>query len=190
MYMREMGTVELLTREGEISIAKRIEEGLDAVRGALATYPATIDHLLDAYENMKAGQGRLVDVIVGFIDPNAPDVIAQPQNPTKPVEAAEPKAAEGRGRRATTARNEEAVDTGPDPEEAARRFAQLREAAPRRAGQPGQARPGRPEDAEVAREGRGRVHGAEAVAAHVRGADHCSCAITSAKCASSRRRSW
>ena len=83
MYMREMGTVELLTREGEISIAKRIEEGLDTVRGSLAYYPATINHMLKAFELVKAGQSRLVDVIVGFIDPNAPDVIAQPQNPTK-----------------------------------------------------------------------------------------------------------
>ena len=83
MYMREMGTVELLTREGEIRIAKRIEEGLDAVRRALAMYPATYDFILKAYEPVKAGQARLVDVIVGFIDPNAPDVIAQPQNPTK-----------------------------------------------------------------------------------------------------------
>src|SRR5215471_5235262 len=83
MYMREMGTVELLTREGEIRIAKRIEEGLDAVRRALALYPATYDFLQRAYEPVKAGQARLVDVIVGFIDPNAPDVIAQPQNPTK-----------------------------------------------------------------------------------------------------------
>jgi RNA polymerase primary sigma factor len=125
MYMREMGTVELLTREGEISIAKRIEEGLDAVRGALATYPATIDHLLAAYENIKAGQGRLVEVIVGFIDPNAPDVIAQPQNPTKPVEAAEPKADEEEDEEGGDSESEEAIDTGPDPEEAARRFAQL-----------------------------------------------------------------
>ena len=125
MYMREMGTVELLTREGEISIAKRIEEGLDAVRGALATYPATIEHILGAYETLKGGQGRLVDIIVGFIDPNAPDVIAQPQNPTKMevVEAAEgEKDDEEDG---DDADSEEAVDTGPDPEEAARRFAQL-----------------------------------------------------------------
>src|SRR5690348_1713654 len=83
MYMREMGTVELLTREGEIRIARRIEEGLEAVRSALAMYPPTYDFLLRAYEPVKAGQARLVDVIVGFIDPNAPDVIAQPQNPTK-----------------------------------------------------------------------------------------------------------
>jgi len=125
MYMREMGTVELLTREGEIRIAKRIEEGLDAVRGALSMYPATFDFLLKAYEPVKAGQSRLVDVIVGFIDPNAPDVIAQPQNPTKmelvaeePSEGEQEEGEEGED-------SEEAVDTGPDPEEAARRFASI-----------------------------------------------------------------
>jgi hypothetical protein len=81
MYMREMGTVELLTREGEIAIAKRIEEGLDSVRRALSAYPPTFDLLLRTYEPVKNGQGRLVDVIVGFVDPNAPDVIAEPINP-------------------------------------------------------------------------------------------------------------
>ncbi len=100
MYMREMGTVELLTREGEIRIAKRIEEGLDAVRSALAMYPATFDFILRAYEPVKAGQARLVDVIVGFIDPNAPDVIAQPQNPTKmELMEAEEKSDDERGKR-------------------------------------------------------------------------------------------
>ena len=125
MYMREMGTVELLTREGEIRIAKRIEEGLDAVRGALSMYPATFDFLLKAYEPVKAGQSRLVDVIVGFIDPNAPDVIAQPQNPTKLelVVAEEPAAEREEGDDADA--EEEVVDTGPDPEEAARRFASI-----------------------------------------------------------------
>jgi RNA polymerase primary sigma factor len=129
MYMREMGTVELLTREGEIRIAKRIEEGLDAVRSALAMYPPTYDFLLRAYEPVKAGQGRLVDVIVGFIDPNAPDVIAQPQNPTKvEVVAAEEKVEEeeeGEENGDGEGEEEEAVDTGPDPVEAAARFASL-----------------------------------------------------------------
>jgi RNA polymerase primary sigma factor len=126
MYMREMGTVELLTREGEIRIAKRIEEGLDAVRLALSNYPSTAEYLLRAYEPVKTGGARLVDIIVGFIDPNAPDVIAQPQNPTKmdlapapAEEKAEGEEEEGDG----TGEEEEAVDTGPDPEEAARRFA-------------------------------------------------------------------
>jgi RNA polymerase primary sigma factor len=129
MYMREMGTVELLTREGEIRIAKRIEEGLDAVRVALSNYPPTIEYLLKAYEPVKVGQSRLVDVIVGFIDPNAPDVIAQPQNPTKllEIEAAAPEAAAGEDEEGEEGAEdtEEAVDTGPDPEEAARRFASI-----------------------------------------------------------------
>ncbi len=127
MYMREMGTVELLTREGEIRIAKRIEEGLDAVRLALSMYPSTADYLLKAYEPVKTGGARLVDIIVGFIDPNAPDVIAQPQNPTKMDLAPAPaeEKAEGEDEEGEDGENseEEAVDTGPDPEEAARRFA-------------------------------------------------------------------
>jgi RNA polymerase primary sigma factor len=118
--------VELLTREGEIRIAKRIEEGLDAVRTALSMYPSTYDFLLRAYEPARAGQSRLVDIIVGFIDPNAPDVIAQPQNPTK-MELAEPAEAETEETEEGEDgdESEEAVDTGPDPEEAARRFASI-----------------------------------------------------------------
>jgi RNA polymerase primary sigma factor len=124
MYMREMGTVELLTREGEIRIAKRIEEGLDAVRTALAKYPATHEHLLKIYELVKAGQARLIDLVVGFIDPNAPDVIAQPQNPTKleldtDVEEKDDDAEEGDDS------EEEAIDTGPDPLEVARRMGSI-----------------------------------------------------------------
>jgi RNA polymerase primary sigma factor len=127
MYMREMGTVELLTREGEIRIAKRIEEGLDAVRRALAMYPATYDFIQRAYEPVKVGQARLVDVIVGFIDPNAPDIIAQPQNPTKMelVEAEEKSDDETEEGEDGADGEEEVVDTGPDPEEAATRFASI-----------------------------------------------------------------
>jgi RNA polymerase primary sigma factor len=127
MYMREMGTVELLTREGEIRIAKRIEEGLDAVRLALSMYPPTLEFLARAYEPVKAGQARLVDVIVGFIDPNAPDVIAQPQNPTRPdpAAAAKDKDKDDDEESEDEESEEEAVDTGPDPEEAARRFASI-----------------------------------------------------------------
>ncbi|HXY76265.1 MAG TPA: RNA polymerase sigma factor RpoD [Steroidobacteraceae bacterium] len=126
MYMREMGTVELLTREGEIRIAKRIEEGLDAVRSALAMYPPTHDFLLRAYEPVKVGQARLVDVIVGFIDPNAPDVIAQPQNPTRlEVVAAEEKSEDEEEGEENEDGEEEAIDTGPDPVEAAQRFGSI-----------------------------------------------------------------
>src|ERR1700726_1788350 len=120
MYMREMGTVELLTREGEIRIAKRIEEGLEAVKIALGSYPGTYDLLLRHYETVKAGQMRLVDVIVGFVDPNAPDEIAQPQNPK--MMALEREEAANDDDEADGDEDEEVIDTGPDPEEAAKRF--------------------------------------------------------------------
>ncbi|HKF94957.1 MAG TPA: RNA polymerase sigma factor region1.1 domain-containing protein, partial [Gammaproteobacteria bacterium] len=68
MYMREMGTVSLLTREGEIQIAKRIEEGLGQVLFALAQYPAAIDTLLTEYDLVDAKERRLTDIIVGFTD--------------------------------------------------------------------------------------------------------------------------
>jgi RNA polymerase primary sigma factor len=127
MYMREMGTVELLTREGEIRIARRIEEGLEAVRRALSLYPPTHDFLLKAYEPVKAGQSRLVDVIVGFVDPNAPDVIAQPQNPTKMemASAVEEKSDDDEEGEDGVEGEEETIDTGPDPQEAAARFASV-----------------------------------------------------------------
>jgi RNA polymerase primary sigma factor len=120
MYMREMGTVELLTREGEIRIAKRIEEGLEAVKIALGSYPGTYDLLLRHYETVKAGQMRLVDIIVGFVDPNAPDEIAQPQNPK--MMALEREEAASDDDESDGDEDEEAIDTGPDPEEAAKRF--------------------------------------------------------------------
>jgi RNA polymerase primary sigma factor len=125
MYMREMGTVELLTREGEIRIAKRIEEGLDAVRTALSSYPMTFEFMLRQYEQVKAGQGRLVDIIVGFIDPNAPDEIAAPVNPklAAAAAAAAPAAETEEDEEAeANSEEEEVLETGPDPEEAARRF--------------------------------------------------------------------
>jgi RNA polymerase primary sigma factor len=123
MYMREMGTVELLTREGEIRIAKRIEEGLEAVKIALGSYPGTYELLLRHYETVKAGQMRLVDVIVGFVDPNAPDEIAQPQNPKMMALEREDDANDDE--EADGDEEEEAVDTGPDPEEAAKRFVSI-----------------------------------------------------------------
>ena len=123
MYMREMGTVELLTREGEIRIAKRIEEGLDAVRSALAMYPGTYEFMLRQYEPVKTGQNRLIDIIVGFVDPNAPDEIAQPQNARLEL-AREAEVKEGEETEEGE-EEEEALETGPDPEEAARRFATI-----------------------------------------------------------------
>ncbi|UVK76701.1 MAG: RNA polymerase, sigma 70 (sigma D) factor [Sodalis sp. Fle] len=71
MYMREMGTVELLTREGEIDIAKRIEDGINQVQCSVAEYPEAITYLLEQYDRVEAGEARLSDLIIGFVDPNA-----------------------------------------------------------------------------------------------------------------------
>jgi RNA polymerase primary sigma factor len=70
MYMREMGTVELLTREGEIEIAKRIEDGINQVHNSVAEYPEAITYLLDQWDLYEAEEIRLSDIISGFVDPN------------------------------------------------------------------------------------------------------------------------
>ncbi|HEX6929489.1 MAG TPA: RNA polymerase sigma factor RpoD [Gammaproteobacteria bacterium] len=87
MYMREMGTVELLTREGEIRIAKRIEEGLNQVNVCLSRFPESIAFLVREYAEVEAGNTRLADVLAAFIDPNRDD--PQPAND----EAARPEQA-------------------------------------------------------------------------------------------------
>jgi RNA polymerase primary sigma factor len=116
MYMREMGTVELLTREGEIRIAKRIEEGLDQVRGALVQFPQTCELIFNTHDQILRGESRLQDLITGFIDPN--EQIADPS-----ARAAEQVAEESD----PDSEDEEAtVDTGPDPEEVAARLKKLR----------------------------------------------------------------
>ncbi|ELX8377654.1 MULTISPECIES: RNA polymerase sigma factor RpoD [Providencia] len=76
MYMREMGTVELLTREGEIDIAKRIEDGINQVQCSVAEYPEAITYLLEQYDLVEAGESRLSDLITGFVDPNAEEDLA------------------------------------------------------------------------------------------------------------------
>ncbi|MDR0805260.1 MAG: RNA polymerase sigma factor RpoD [Enterobacteriaceae bacterium] len=75
MYMREMGTVELLTREGEIDIAKRIEDGINQVQCSVAEYPEAITYLLEQFDRIETGETRLSDIITAFIDPNADDTI-------------------------------------------------------------------------------------------------------------------
>jgi RNA polymerase primary sigma factor len=103
MYMREMGTVELLTRQGEIEIAKRIEDGLNQVKYHMAHFPPTIDKLLAVAAAVAAEETRMQDFIVGFIDPNAPDEIKPPV-----TKSADDKKND---------EEEEVIDTGPDPEE-------------------------------------------------------------------------
>ncbi len=127
MYMREMGAVELLTREGEIKIAKRIEEGLNQMKTSLANFPETIAELLRAYDKVEAEESRLTDIISGFIDPNEPDEIPSPAAIQAAKQAADAKASAANG----NDEEEEAVDTGPDPEEARLRFNKLRKLYPK-----------------------------------------------------------
>ncbi|HEX4871206.1 MAG TPA: sigma-70 family RNA polymerase sigma factor, partial [Nevskiaceae bacterium] len=119
MYMREMGSVELLDREGEIRIAKRIEEGLNEALYAMAIYPETVAILLEAYEAATQGKRRLAEVVTGFFDPNAEPASAEAPLPVEAVEEEpeEEEAAEGE--------EEETVDTGPDPELVRQNFEQL-----------------------------------------------------------------
>jgi RNA polymerase primary sigma factor len=138
MYMREMGTVELLTREGEIRIAKRIEEGLMQVLFALAHHPSAISKLLAQYDSLTQNGGRLTDLIVSFIDPDAADGeavargIADPSDAsatgTSVVEASADSADDSESDIEDEDGEEtEVEDTGPDPEEARVRFARLAE---------------------------------------------------------------
>ena len=109
MYMREMGTVELLTREGEIVIAKRIEEGIREVMAALAFYPGVVTGVLGEYNKVVAEERRLGDIMSGYLDPA--DNVPSPQ--AQAAAAAE-----------ASDDDEDAV-SGPDPEEAKIRFAAL-----------------------------------------------------------------
>ncbi len=99
MYMREMGTVELLTRQGEIEIAKRIEDGLNQVKYHMVHFPPTVEAMLIVADGVIAGETRMQDFVVGFIDPNEPDEITPPA----------PKSDDDD--------DDEVVDTGPDPDE-------------------------------------------------------------------------
>ena len=121
MYMREMGTVELLTREGEIVIAKRIEEGLRELMKAMALFPGTVEHVLNEYALIDTEERRLSDLITGYLD-NTDDI-----PPPTVSGIATPQASDGE--RDDPDLNEESEDeaaTGPDPEEAKLRFTELR----------------------------------------------------------------
>ncbi|MEN3968472.1 RNA polymerase sigma factor RpoD [Acinetobacter sp. BWR-L5] len=77
MYMREMGTVELLTREGEISIAKRIEEGIRDVLHSIAYWPNAVEVVLQEYKDYEAGERRLADILSGYLDPETDEAIPE-----------------------------------------------------------------------------------------------------------------
>ncbi len=106
MYMREMGIVNLLTREGEIKIARRIEDGLRQVLSAIGHYPATIEKLLAFYASVKSEKLRLTDIMVGFVDPNEnANVVRPPSTPANQAKKNEKN------------KNDDEPDTGPSPKE-------------------------------------------------------------------------
>ena len=107
MYMREMGTVELLTREGEIAIAKRIEEGIRDVLTALSYYPGPVDYILETYAEVTK-EARLYDLLVGYLDPT--DEVPEAAQVDLTMQAVEKD------------EDEEEEEKGPDPIEAKRRF--------------------------------------------------------------------
>ncbi|MGO1502588.1 MAG: RNA polymerase sigma factor RpoD, partial [Marinobacter sp.] len=120
MYMREMGTVELLTREGEIVIAKRIEEGIRDVMAAVAHFPGTVGTVIQAYDRIIENEGRISDIVTGFLDPDGAEPF-MPEPPPKPEKSEEEKAEDD------SDEEEEEQESGPDPEETRLRFELLRE---------------------------------------------------------------
>ncbi|HJW07154.1 MAG TPA: sigma-70 family RNA polymerase sigma factor, partial [Rhodanobacter sp.] len=132
MYMREMGTVELLTREGEIAIAKRIEEGLGQVQTALASFPLTIELLLEEYDQHLDGKRRLSEILAGFLDLEEAADLARKEKEAAALLAAEEEAdSDSEGDEdeddGASEDEEEAGPSGPDPEEVKRRMELLRE---------------------------------------------------------------
>ncbi|AHX15184.1 RNA polymerase subunit sigma-70 [Dyella jiangningensis] len=125
MYMREMGTVELLTREGEIAIAKRIEEGLGQVQTALASFPLTIELLLEEYDQHLDGKRRLSEILAGFADLEEAADAAQAALADAAVDDSDAEVEEEDDE--ASGEDEEAGPTGPDPEEVKRRMELLRD---------------------------------------------------------------
>ena len=135
MYMREMGTVELLTREGEISIAKRIEEGIRDVLHSISYWPNAVEVVLNEYKEYEAGERRLADILSGYLDPESDEVIPEvleeeseevdeeedaAKKPTKDVKLDDDEEEEE-----SESDDESEGESGPDPEIAKARFDEL-----------------------------------------------------------------
>ena len=132
MYMREMGTVELLTREGEISIAKRIEEGIRDVLHSIAYWPNAVEVVLQEYKDYETGERRLADILSGYLDPESdeeiPEVLeeeaeleteAATTKTTKDVKLDDDEEEE------SESDDDSEGESGPDPEIAKARFTEL-----------------------------------------------------------------
>ncbi|MCY3198437.1 RNA polymerase sigma factor RpoD [Acinetobacter baumannii] len=134
MYMREMGTVELLTREGEISIAKRIEEGIRDVLNSIAYWPNAIEVVLKEYNDFLTGERRLADILSGYLDPETdediPEVLEDVEELEEEDESStkstkEVKLDDDDEEEESEGDDDSEGDSGPDPEVAKVRFAEL-----------------------------------------------------------------
>ena len=121
MYMREMGTVELLTREGEIVIAKRIEEGLRELMKAMAYFPGTVEHILNEYALIDNEERRLNEIITGYLDVDDGEIPVGAEIAVTPEAADNPRKSDGDGDD-----DDDDANVGPDPEEALIRFTEIR----------------------------------------------------------------
>ena len=123
MYMREMGSVELLTREGEIEIAKRIEEGTRELMSAVSDWPGTVAAIMGEWDKVIAGDKKLTDIISGYLNPmeHVPSALAQQQA----AEAAEAERI-ANGEEIDEKEEEEEHEGGLDPEIATERFEEIR----------------------------------------------------------------
>ncbi|MFV5524861.1 RNA polymerase sigma factor RpoD [Acinetobacter variabilis] len=137
MYMREMGTVELLTREGEISIAKRIEEGIRDVLHSIAYWPNAVEVVLQEYKDYEAGDRRLADILSGYLDPESDEEIPEVLEEVAEIEEDEEattkstkdvKLDDDEEDEESDSDDDSEGDSGPDPEIAKVRFAELSDA--------------------------------------------------------------
>ncbi|TKB56798.1 RNA polymerase sigma factor RpoD [Ferrimonas aestuarii] len=126
MYMREMGTVELLTREGEIVIAKRIEDGINQVQCSVAEYPAAIAFLLDQWDRFEADEIRLAEIISGFISEDEDEANVAPTATHVGSELSQDDLDDEDDEEDDSEDEEDDTPSGPDPEEAREKFAELR----------------------------------------------------------------
>ncbi len=128
MYMREMGTVELLTREGEIDIAKRIEEGIREVMMALSRFPGSVDLIMDAYNGVLQEEGRLSDIFSGYIDPDS-DVPTEEKEEIDEIDDDDDQSDDDDDDdEKDDDDSSDDKERGPDPEEARQRFGLIQDA--------------------------------------------------------------
>jgi len=126
MYMREMGTVELLTREGEIAIAKRIEEGIRELMSAMAFFPGTVEFVLSEYDLVEKEEKRLADILTGYLDISEDADIQPPAADTSSTTDDSADSSDDDDSDDSSDDDDDEVASGPDPEEARIRFEELR----------------------------------------------------------------